>query len=509
MKPLTAAGGRFELMERERKIVCLTPDNKLYINAAHKTHPAISVLKQRLDKCNHVYQTIEVSAEFIHRLYADANSAQDVDGKKSRQQIDYRKLLKDAFDQKASDIHIVPHVNHGTRIYYRILGDMEHQTLYDRSYTDGEELCRTIYQALADVTSTTFNPSEFQDARIAQRDKLFDGLHGIRIATAPTAEGFMVVMRLIYAASNVTSLTTIGVLDDQKRMIELLTKLPNGLTIISGPTGSGKSTLLSTILSGLYTSTAGKKHILTLEDPPEYPIDGVRQIPVSYDTAQQRDEAFRKALRGVMRIDPDILMLGEIRDHVSAHSALEFSMTGHQVWSTVHANSPVGILFRLRDLGVDQNLLTDPTIVRGLVSLRLVKTLCPHCKIKLRDAEKKFTQRDIDRIYRAVPHANDVCIKGDGCSYCGGRGYAGRTAVTEVIVTDERMMELVRANDMLKLNQYLRHVKHAKTMLQVAIIKIAAGDVDPFAVEEVFGPLVMGSIEEDGQILSEEINHAL
>ena len=83
----------------------------------------------------------------------------------------------------------MPHVNHGTKIYYRILGDMEHQTLYDRSYTDGEELCRTIYQALADVTSTTFNPSEFQDARIAQRDKLFDGLHGIRIATAPTAEG--------------------------------------------------------------------------------------------------------------------------------------------------------------------------------------------------------------------------------------------------------------------------------------------------------------------------------
>ena len=346
---------------------------------------------------------------------------------------------------------------------------------------------------MASVSDNTYKPNERQDAAIGDRDKLPEELFGVRIATAPTSTGSVMVMRLLYNdAGDSTDLRRLGYSDAQSGNIDELKSMPHGMNIISGPTGSGKSTTLQRVLSGKLADCAGSIHVITVEDPVEYPIAGAVQTPVINATTEDaRSLAFASAIANAMRLDPDVIMIGEVRDRASAQSALRASMTGHQVWTTVHANSALAIADRLVDLGLPIGMVTDESVITGLISQRLVKLLCPHCKCRLAGAPQEQDQALAARVRRAVGAAFDrVFVQGPGCPYCAGRGTTGRTVVAEVIRPDAQFFAYLRdGNKRAALSYWLDHLG-GRTIIEHTIEKVSAGLVDPRAAERIVGPLV-------------------
>jgi type II secretory ATPase GspE/PulE/Tfp pilus assembly ATPase PilB-like protein len=197
-----------------------------------------------------------------------------------------------------------------------------------------------------------------------------------------------------------------------------------------------------------------------------------------------------------MRLDPDVIMLGEVRDGASARLAVQAAMTGHQVWTTVHANSAISIIDRLIDLGIQIELMTDPTIISGLVCQRLVQVLCEHCKIPIIDAAHRYSPRDMERMMGAIT-LDGTYVKGDGCEKCRNSGIAGRTVVSETIVPNQKFMSYIRRGDRVGAIGYWKTQMGGKDMLSDAIAKVATGTVDPFSAEDVVGPLNAEKIEVD------------
>ena len=402
-------------------------------------------------------------------------------------------LFARAVKQKASDIHIRVSERGRSVIIFRIHNDLVE--IEQHPYIFGHALCSTIYVAMADVADATFEERSRQDARIGNRNKLPKHLDGIRIATTPMVDGFVMVLRMLYDASGASnSLDELGFNINQSSRVAFLKRRPTGLNLVAGPTGSGKSTTLQRTLASLIEETKGTKHVITVEDPPEYPIPGAVQTPVTNATSEaERGEAFREAIKGAMRVDPDVIMIGEIRDAPSARLALQAAMTGHQVWSTLHANGAFHCIDRLVDLGVPLSMMADPAILSGLMCQRLLKTLCD-CKRPYKELapylryERPNFEQDQYRL-AAVLDLNKVFLKGQGCEKCGGTGILGRTVVAEVVVTDHPMMAMIKAGKVQDAIAYWKKAHKGMSMIDHAVLKVANGIVDPFLTEATVGPL--------------------
>jgi general secretion pathway protein E len=264
------------------------------------------------------------------------------------------------------------------------------------------------------------------------------------------------------------------------------------MNIISGPTGSGKSTTLQRVLTGEIIEAQGKLHVLTVEDPVEYPIEGAVQTAVTNAATEvERSRMFAAAISNAMRLDPDVIMIGEMRDGASAQNALRASMTGHQVWTTVHANSAIAVVDRLVDLGLPMSLVADHTIVTGLISQRLVKVLCTHCSKPLVDHPDELSPAAYARVQHAVgSELHKVRIAGPGCPHCKQHGTVGRSVLAEVIVPDDQFFKYIRAGEKSEAIAYWLHELGGKTIREHAIEKIAAGLIDPRMAEKVVGHIV-------------------
>lgn len=484
MKVLTAKGGEITISDDLRAIVALLDDGRLMVSKSHVFNPHVRGFMGRLKHLNRDYAVQQCDLSVIASFYEQSTSSES----HSNMQLAARQLFDRAVEQRASDIHIRVSTRHRTQILFRVHNDLTF--IEEHTYDFGDQLCTTIFQAMADVSDATFEKMSRQDARISGRDKIPDKIDGIRIATSPQVDGYIVVLRLLYNdATHDLDLGRLGYSPDQTLAVETLKKKPTGVVLIGGPTGSGKSTTLQRILSSIIAKSQGRKHIITVEDPPEYPIPGAVQTPVmNAESEEDRSREYQKAIKAAMRLDPDIIMLSEIRDNPTGRLAVQAAMTGHQVWTTVHANSALAIIDRLIDLGVSQQLITDPTIVAGLVCQRLVKELCPHCKKPLSSHLHEFDPRTQDRFMRAI-NCDSAFVQGEGCSKCSGRGTVGRTVVVETIVTDERLMTMLRNGDRAAANDYIRKELGTLSMLDHAILKVNAGLVDPLEAEDVVGPL--------------------
>jgi type II secretory ATPase GspE/PulE/Tfp pilus assembly ATPase PilB-like protein len=362
---------------------------------------------------------------------------------------------------------------------------------------------------MANVSASMFNTREYQDAQISDRSRIPAGLDGIRIATAPTAAGYEMSLRLLYndAAEN-HSLESLGFTQPQDNAMRFLRRLPHGINLIGGPTGSGKSTTLQRNLRLLDGECDHTKRILTVEDPPEYTIAGAIQTPVTNaETEEERGVKFRAAIRSALRRDPDVLMIGEIRDYASADLAFQASMTGHQVWSTLHVNGVFSALDRLENLGIAPAILYDPSIVTGLVSQRLLKRLCDHCKEPFARVKERYSGAEQERILRATK-VRDLYVRGTGCPHCNQEGTTGRIAVAEIVVTDHKLMSYLRAGDKMGAIDYWRREQGGLTTLENAIFRINAGEVDPLDAESQLGPLTMTEILKDHRIEQTEVDRA-
>ncbi|MEW5890662.1 MAG: ATPase, T2SS/T4P/T4SS family [Pseudomonadota bacterium] len=505
--PLTAPGGEFHVDDALRQMLCYLSDERLLISKSHAFNPHVRGFQARLTHLGRQFRPLMVDLATIEQAYAGT-----AHGKAAASSSDMQKAAKGMFDravdQRASDIHIRVSKREKTKIYFRVHNDLEYKE--EHPYDWGAQLCTAIYQAMADVADSTFEPLSRQDARISERAKLPARLDGIRIATTPQVDGFVMVLRLLY--NDTTDSVDVGELGhglQQKNAIEFMKRRPTGINIISGPTGSGKSTTLQRVLGGIIRECQGRLNVITVEDPPEYPIPGAVQTPVTNAaTEEERSRAFQEAIKSAMRLDPDVIMIGEIRDTPSARLAIQAAMTGHQVWTTVHANGAFAIIDRLIDLGVPIELVCDPSIVTGLVCQRLVKVLCPECKVHITKVLDRYHQSDVQRIM-AVLELDKVYVRGDGCPHCRNSGTIGRTVISETIVTDHKLLSLVRAHDRMSAIEYWKRDQSGITMLEDAITKIQAGRVDPFQAEAVVGPLTMGLIERDMRIEAREVVSAL
>lgn len=482
--------GALEASQQERKLLCLLADGRLLVVAGQERNPHVLSYAGRLERLGHPYHAVASGIDVIYRLNRlQGGVPEERHQEHTMMQVTAKDLLNKACRSRASDIHLRVRKT-CTEIYFRIHNDLVPVGGQTREY--GERLLATLYGAMTSVSDSSYKPTERQDAAIADRDKLPPALYGVRIATVPTSDGSVMVLRLLYndAGDNI-DLRPLGFSELHAAALQRLKEQPVGMTIISGPTGSGKSTTLQRVLQGEILEADGKLHVLTIEDPVEYPIEGAVQTAVTNaGDEEERSRAFAAAISNAMRLDPDTIMIGEVRDRATAQNALRASMTGHQVWTTVHANSALAIVDRLLDLGLPASLVADHAVVTGLISQRLVKKLCACCKRPLAQHLDALTPAQLARVRQAVsPTLEGVCVTGSGCAACGGHGTVGRTVVAEIIIPDDRFFRLVRQGEKTAALAYWIEELGGRTMLDHAIEKVAAGELDPGMAEKVVGHL--------------------
>jgi general secretion pathway protein E len=255
----------------------------------------------------------------------------------------------------------------------------------------------------------------------------------MRISTVPTLHGESVVLRLLDRGGVTLDFAALGFEGDTLRQFEQLLARPHGIVLVTGPTGSGKTTTLYAALSKLNTPD---KKILTVEDPVEYQLEGINQIPVRPNI----DLTFANALRAILRQDPDIIMIGEMRDIETARIAVQAALTGHKVFSTLHTNDAASSITRMQDMQVDDYLLTST--IDGVLAQRLVRRLCPRCRAPYVPSPERIHDLGLDRF---TDTASPTLYRAVGCGECDQTGYRGRTTILELMLMSEPLRRAIIA----------------------------------------------------------------
>jgi len=329
-------------------------------------------------------------------------------------------IIDEAVDRRASDIHIEPEDDR-LRIRLRIDGRM----LESRAFPlDAASALVSRIKVLTNMDITERRKP--QDGRFSH--KSFDQEIDVRVAVIPTARGERVTLRLLAQDRSRLTLETLGMGIEIRQAFERLIRRSHGIILLTGPTGSGKST---TLYAALQCINSVDKHIITIEDPVEYHIAGVNQVAVDAEWGV----SFPLALRSILRHDPDVIMVGEIRDEETAHLALEASLTGHLVFATLHTNTAVGAVTRLLDMGCEPYLVASALI--GVMAQRLVRRICPNCK---RAYEPNETERKIMGI--PLDRTSVEIYRGMGCSRCLRTGYFDRLGIYEYVPFDAGLSRL-------------------------------------------------------------------
>lgn len=329
-------------------------------------------------------------------------------------------MIDQAVRQRASDIHIEP-MERQVRIRYRIDG-----ALYEKAVYSIRLLPAIVARVKIIGGMDISEKRKPQDGRITQivDRREFD----IRVSILPTVYGEKIVMRLTSKNALTKEKSQLGLKADELKKFDHILRHPHGILLVTGPTGSGKSTTLYTALSELNKEDV---NIITVEDPVEANIDGINQVQVN----TKANLTFASALRSILRQDPDIIMIGEIRDQETASIAVQASITGHLVVSTLHTNSAASTITRLADMGIEPYLIADSTI--GVIAQRLVRRLCPECKRK-----KKADAEELE-LLQMEPDADVMIYEPCGCPRCDGTGFKGRIGVYEIMEVSQPLKSII------------------------------------------------------------------
>ncbi|KPQ07397.1 MAG: type 2a secretion system ATPase GspE [Rhodobacteraceae bacterium HLUCCA12] len=373
-------------------------------------------------------------------------------------------LLRQAVRADASDLHLESHED-GLRARMRVDGTM--QTIFDRRDVPARRVVsRLKVMARLDIAETRLP----QDGRIALRmgGRAID----LRLSTLPGHYGERVVMRLLDRSTGLMTLDRLGLADPQAALLQRLAALPNGIILATGPTGSGKTT---TLYSLLQLADRAERNILTVEDPVEYDLPGISQTQVNADIGL----TFARGLRSILRQDPDVILVGEIRDSETALVAAEAALTGHLVFSSLHANNALSAVVRLRELGVDNYLIS--ATLRGVIAQRLVRRLCAACHaFRLPEASEAriFADNGLD----APPR---LAIA-EGCTQCDGTGFDGRIGIFDILEVDDALCEAIDAGAP---ESRLRALtgRHGSALFAAALARVATGETTLDEVRRVIG----------------------
>lgn len=288
----------------------------------------------------------------------------------------------------------------------------------------------------------------------------------IRVSSLPLGEGESMVMRFLLKESVNFGLSSIGYESDLISLIEKDLARTTGVILMTGPTGSGKTTSLYSFLAKLNQPAV---KIITLEDPIEYQLDGINQVQVNTDIGYD----FAKGLRSIVRQDPDIIMIGEIRDHETARIAMQSSLTGHLVFSTVHTNDAPTTFTRLLDLGVEEFLLNASVI--SIMAQRLVRTLCPHCKVPDPNAQQLFELDDVRHVSKQFGGSQPTIFIQKGCDSCGGSGFKGRVAILEYLPNSIPVQSMAKDHTFLEKIREFRIENNLRTLKEDGLLKVLNG----------------------------------
>ncbi len=377
-------------------------------------------------------------------------------------------LFRDAIQANASDIHIEPD-EHVLRIRYRIDGILN-EYVFDEKRIAVALVQRLKLRANLDI-------SEHRSPQDGNFSFEMNGqAHDVRLSTIPTVHGESLVMRLLRQSFVVEDLSEMGMSKEMLARIEVISMLPFGMLLVTGPTGSGKSTTLYSLLSKLNTP---ERKIITVEDPVEYHIPRVSQVQVN----PVIDLTFAKVLRSILRQDPDVIMVGEIRDSETALIAMRAAITGHLVLATLHTNSAWSSAMRLIDMGSDGFMVA--AAVKAIVGQRLVRKLCKACAVEHEPDELEqawFKSLNVDP-------ATIQCKDAKGCSHCGSRGYLGRVGVYELLVLDNEMMTALRLNDVTRFVKAVTNCESYKLLAQSVLDLVRNGVTSVNEAIRVVGPM--------------------
>lgn len=329
-------------------------------------------------------------------------------------------ILTDAVKKGASDVHFEPE-EYYVRIRYRIDGVLQAVRLLHKSFWSGLVVRLKVMSDL-DLT----------DQRMPQDGRMELIVHGrqidFRVSSLPCSHGENFVLRILDREKGIMPLDELGLDPDSYRELKLMMSRPTGVVLVTGPTGSGKTTTLYSLLNEINQEGV---NIMTLEDPVEYPVRMIRQTAINEEIGM----TFATGIRSLMRQDPDIVLIGEIRDGKTAEMALRASMTGHQVFTTLHTNSAIGAIPRLLDIGISRSILAGNVI--GILAQRLARRLCPHCKEPYEpDGFEK-------RIVGSLENQSAMLYRATGCPACNGIGYKGRLAVLEILRFSKEMDDML------------------------------------------------------------------
>lgn len=333
-------------------------------------------------------------------------------------------IFSKAIKLHASDIHIEP-LDTKTRVRLRIDGLL--RSIEDIPVARHNSVISRI-KVLCGMDITEKRVPQDSRLEITREGRCID----LRISTLPTIRGEKIVIRVLDKERTLFSLNQLAFSEGNLKLYQSMYKTARGIVLITGPTGSGKSTTLYATLNELNIQ---EQNIITIEDPVEYKIAGINQVAVNPKTGL----TFAKGLRAIVRQDPNIIMVGEIRDAETAQIAIQSALTGHLVLSTLHTNSAAGAVTRLLDMGIEPFLLASA--LRGVVAQRLVRKICPHCC-------KQYEADDWEKNFLHVPAERELLLqRGEGCEKCGFTGYKGRMAVQEVLPITEQITGLILHHD--------------------------------------------------------------
>lgn len=378
-------------------------------------------------------------------------------------------IIREAIRQRASDIHMEPSPE-GMRVRYRIDGILQ-DILTVPADSQNAVIVRIKIMSTLDITSFQLP----QDGRFKMR--MASGEIDFRISLLPTTYGQKIVMRILDKSNLSIGLEKLGF---SKRSVDIFQEMiyrPFGMVLVTGPTGSGKSTTLYSLISQLNTPD---RNIITIEDPVEYLVDGLTQIEARYDIGLN----FAVGLRALLRQSPDIVMVGEIRDTETADIAIKASLIGQLVFSTLHTNDAAGAVTRLVDMGLESFLVASSLLL--VCAQRLCRRICPSCKHTV-----DIPPQALKRIQHKIK-PETVFYQGKGCHQCRNTGYYGRLGITEVLVIDDHVRDLIiRGKSSDEVSHYAQEKQGMKLLFDDCIDKMCAGEI---TLEEVYR---VSSFEED------------
>lgn len=504
-KLLTLPGSSLVVNDDTRRLLALFSDGRFLVVETHKFDGRVlsfEVLarKKRLNisKPTYVSQN-ELNAVYsiAERSAAAAEIEEDSDLDQLQMQKDFVAVVERAASKKVSDVHVV--VADSTQIMFRTNGMMQTEMEYNKEW--GELFVRAAF-ASADISDSNYAQNEFQGAQKlgstplrGSKGKLMlpHNVLAIRLQFNPIAFGSQyLVMRLLYADDNPDGsgdLQALGFGEYEENLFYRLRAVPVGVSVIAGPTGSGKSTTLQRNMIKLLQEKNYEINLITVEDPPEYPIPGARQMPVTNaNTEEEKDEQFTKALSAALRSDPDVMMVGEIRTLSAAQLTFKGALSGHGMWTTLHANSAPAILTRFRDMGVETFKLLDPELIKGLISQRLFRKLCPHCR---KSVKEMLDEPQVKRLKTALGDfgVENTFVRGPGCKYCNNTGIKGRMSVPEIVLPDAMFLELMIKGETRKAIDYWTSDLGGRTLKDAAIERMLKGYIDLDEVERWCGLL--------------------